>query len=116
MTLTSIFRFRLLRRHRRLGRQLLLLAVFSVFLFAISATFAILFGSSAFSVIIPSPLRFRFFKNRQPLPDFSTYYRLEDSLPQHRKEAALPSDKRQKYVKFSTHVRGLGWNNVLSEL
>jgi len=53
---------------------------------------------------------------RGPGPDFRRFREAERGLPQHNLDLPLPEGREGRYVKFSTQVAALGWNNVLLEL
>jgi hypothetical protein len=51
-----------------------------------------------------------------PEPSYNDIRQWEDNLPQHNLSLPHPEGRNGRYVKFSTQVYGLGWNNVLNEL
>ncbi|EIN11679.1 hypothetical protein PUNSTDRAFT_98867 [Punctularia strigosozonata HHB-11173 SS5] len=51
-----------------------------------------------------------------PEPTYRDVRLWEDNLPQHNLSLPYPEGENGRYVKFSTQVAGLGWNNVLNEL
>ena len=51
-----------------------------------------------------------------PGPDYGSFREAERMLPQHNLDLPLPEGREGRYVKFSTQVAVLGWNNVFIEL
>jgi hypothetical protein len=51
-----------------------------------------------------------------PEPTFNGVRQWEAKLPQHDLSQPYPEGQHGRYVKFSTQIGGLGWNNVLNEL
>lgn len=54
--------------------------------------------------------------NSARLPTYDRIIQLERGLPQHNLLLPYPEGKHGRYVKFSNQRRGLGWNNVLTEV
>jgi hypothetical protein len=51
-----------------------------------------------------------------PGPEYNRYIVAERALPQHNLGLPFPEGKHGKYVKFSSQIKALGWNNVLNEV
>ena len=51
-----------------------------------------------------------------PGPSYSKYITDEKGLPQHNLDLKFPEGRDGRYVKFSSQIRALGWNNVLNEV
>jgi hypothetical protein len=49
-------------------------------------------------------------------PQYSDIKDIQKSLPQHNLNLPFPEGATGRYVRFSSQVKQLGWNNVLSEL
>ena len=94
--------------HKRLSRSLLCL------LLVLSA----LVASSFFYHSIPPQA---FPDNVTPLdrdypPNYRNFRKWIHDLPQHNLSLPFPEGKDGRYVKFSSQVQQLGWNNVLNEV
>lgn len=50
------------------------------------------------------------------LPAYERIIQLERDLPQHNMSLPYPEGRHGRYVRFSNQRRGLGWNNVLTEV
>lgn len=49
-------------------------------------------------------------------PSYDRLRKWEDHLPQHNLSLPLPEGRHGRYVKFSSQIKMLGWNNVLNEV
>ncbi|KII83763.1 hypothetical protein PLICRDRAFT_440474 [Plicaturopsis crispa FD-325 SS-3] len=104
--------------HRALGAQLtrkrqffMLIGVTVLLLFAVSRHHVRKYRSKP-----GVPIWYSGGTRADPPPQYERLRAWEDALPQHDVDLPFPEGKDGRYVKFSSQVYALGWNNVLNEI
>jgi hypothetical protein len=92
--------------HRRLSRSLLCLLL-------VLCAFVSLSFFYDLEAIIPDNVTL---PDRDYPPNYKNLRKWIHDLPQHNLSLPFPEGKDGRYVKFSSQVQQLGWNNVLNEV